>query len=318
MKSFLLRLLRRIESVVLFAGGAWCVGAAIWVWEFPGWKLTAWCVCIALLWCAGMFCSRARVVLWILEMSVTVSFLMLTPDRQFAANDWTPECRKIAQVSYLPDGRIRIANIRNFRYRKVDDYDEQYLTLTEDVNALESMDIAFSHWDGMEFVAHMLVCFNFRDGKRVAVSFEPRVPAGKRGGDFFLGIYRRYGQMMLFGTPEDLFDLRSVYRGETFYCYRTNARGEVLKRIFLRVIERAARLERKAEFYNSLTENCTTGLLDAISEEAVVRGWDIRKLFNGFYDKFLFEKGFLVCCPGESFGSLKARSYVPGTSRGRM
>ena len=315
MKKFLFPLWRGLESAVLLAGGVWCTGVAIWVWEFAGCRLAAWSICIAFLWLAGVFCLRARTVLWILEMSVVCSFLMLTPERQFSANKWNVECQKIAQISYLDDGKIRIGNVRDFQYRSVDDYDVRYVTLTTDVNLLESMDIAFSHWDELECVAHMLLCFNFRDGKRVAVSFEPRVPAGKRGGDFFLGIYRRYGQMMLIGTPEDLFDLRSVYRKETFYCYRTEARQEVLQRIFLRVIERAAHLEKKAEFYHSLTENCTTGLLAAINDEVSLRNWDSRMLFNGFYDKYLFEKGFLSHQKGESFGALKARSYVPGFNR---
>ena len=316
MKTFLLRFWRGIESVFLSAGILWCIGVAIWVWEFPGWKLAAWCAVLALLWTMGLFSLRGRVSLWIAEIAVVLSFLLMTPERQFAAEEWNTECKKIAKVEKLDNGKFRISNIRNFKYQDVERYEVRYTEMICDTNMLESLDIAFSHWDDMELVAHMLLCFNFRDGKRLAVSFEPRVPKGKRGGDFFLGIYRRYGQMMLLGTPEDIFDLRTHYRGETLYSYRTIAGGDGLKQIFLSVIQRAHALEKKAEFYNSLTDNCTTGLHDALKTGFAPDGGDIRMIFNGFYDKYLFEQGFLVHRPGESFGALKVRSYVPGISRG--
>ena len=316
MKTFLLRFRRCVECVLLPAGILWSAGVAIWIWEFPVWKVALWCAVLVSLLVMGIFGLRSRVSLWIVVIAVAVSFLLMTPERQFAAEAWSVECKKIAQVEHSGDGKIRISNIRDFKYQDVERFDVRYTEMICDVDMLESMDIVFSYWDDMVMVAHMLLCFNFRDGKRLAVSLEPRVPAGKRGGDCFLGIYRRYGKMILLGTPEDLLDLRTHYRGETLYSYRTVAEGENLKRIFLSVIRMAQALEKKAEFYNSLTDNCTTGLHHALKAGAALDGGDIRMIFNGFYDKYLFEQGFLARRPGESFGALKVRSYVPGISRG--
>lgn len=316
MKKFIRHTLHTIEAVMLFIAGMWCVGVAVWFWQFSAAEVILWSAVLLVIWIAGFAKVHARVALFVIELCVAGSFALQTPEKQFDGKAWRAECKNIAEISWLKDDMVKIGNVRDFKYRTPGDFDRGYRDVIVDLKKLESMDIAFSHWDEMEMVAHMLLCFNFKDGQKLAVSLEPRVPEGMHGGDFFLGLYRRYGQMMIIGTPEDLLDLRSKYRGETLYLYRTIAGGEVLRRIFCRVLKDAEKLQSQPEFYNSLTENCTTGLLNAINQEDSLRGWDMRKLFNGFYDKYLFEKDFLERRSGESFGSLKSRSYVPGLSSG--
>ena len=136
-----------------------------------------------------------------------------------------------------------------------------------------------------------------------------------RGGMFLPGIYKQYGQMMLLSEPEDVFDLRSVYRGEDLYCYRTTARGWVLEEMFLKVMLRALHLYRKPEFYHSVFANCTTGLMNVLKSDPRLKNPDWRAILNGYFEKYLFEQGFLEHRCGESFNSLKARSYVNGNKK---
>ena len=209
------------------------------------------------------------------------------------------------------DNKIAIFGLRCFEYRSVEDFDKCYSFIVLDPALLESMDIAFSDWGIIWGAAkHMLLKFNFKDGKELAVSFEPRVKHGMRGGMFFPGIYKQYGQMMLLSVPEDIFDLRSIYRGEKLYCYRTTAQGKVLEAMFRKVIAKARQLETRPEFYHSVFSNCTTGVLDVLKCDPRLKNPDWRAILNGYFEEYLFEQGFLDCSPGESFDSLKARSHV--------
>lgn len=302
--------------VVLASGGAWCAGAFYFTWDFSGVETICFTLALTGMLIAGFFITRARWMLLVIEAAVLLAFLLQTPERRFASERWNIECRKLPAVGVLKDGKISITDIRDFHYRTPENFTVNYRSDIFDPEKLESMDIIFSYWHWSDLVAHMLLRFNFSDGKSLAVSFEPRVPEGKKGGCFFPGVYRQYGQMMLLSTPGDIIDLRTIYRGEDVYSYRTTAQGAVLKKIFSKIVRQADALEGKNEFYHSIANNCTSGLFNALHEAPELRGFDIRTVFNGLYDRCLFERGFLQCRNGESFASLKSRSFLPGKSSG--
>ena len=301
---------------LLALGALWCVGAFYFTWDFSVFETSLWAFALTVVWSSGFFIMRARWMLLGIEAVVLLAFLLQTPERRFAAESWNVECRKLPQIEFLKDGKISITDIRDFQYRTPEDFTVNYKSDTFDPEKLESMDVIFSYWHWSELVAHMLLRFNFSDGKALAVSFEPRVPQGKIGGCFFPGVYRLYGQMMLLATPEDIIDLRTMYRGEDVYSYRTTAHGRELKNIFNKIVRQADELENKNAFYHSITNNCTTGLFDALREAPELRGFDIRAVFNGLYDRCLFERGFLQCRNNESFASLKARCFLGGINSG--
>ena len=315
MKHFALRFGKAVLLAALALGGAWCVGGACWMWHFSTWMWISFAFALTVMWLSIPMIAEAKWMLLIIEIAVLASFFMTTPERAFKDAKWNEECEEIAQVQIL-NGKFFIFSLRSFEYRTAEDFDKCYTYTVLDPALLESMDIAFSDW-GIPFgaVKHMLLKFNFKDGKELAVSFEPRVKKGMRGGLFLPGIYKQYGQMMLLSVPEDIFDLRSVYRGEDLYCYRTTARGRVLEQMFLKVMFRAFHLNRKPEFYHSVFANCTTGLSGVLNSDPRLKNRDWRAILNGYFEKYLFEQGFLERRCGESFNSLKARSYVNGNKK---
>ena len=304
------RVLFFIISAVI---GVWCVGVACWMWHFPVWAWTAFAFALTGLLVSSPWIPEAKWMLLIVEISVMASFFLTTPERAFANTKWNDECEKIAQIELFPSGKIGIFGLRCFEYRTAEDFDKCYSAVVLDPALLDSMDIAFSDWGIIGGAAkHMLLKFNFKDGKELAVSFEPRVKQGMRGGMFLPGIYKQYGQMMLLSVPGDIFDLRSVYRGEKLYCYRTTAQGRVLEEMFRKVIAKALYLEYRPEFYHSVFSNCTTGVLDVLKSDPRLKNPDWRTVFNGYFEEYLFEQGFFDCRRGESFASRKARSRVNG------
>ena len=218
-------------------------------------------------------------------------------------------------VEISSSGTIMLRNIRDFHYRSTDDYDVRYLDHRVAVGELESADIALSHWDNMEAVAHSMITFNFRGGKSVVFSLETRLPEGAEQASL-PGFYKNYALIMLAGTPRDLYGLRLYHRGESLYVYRLAVTPDKLKRLFSIVAGRMQRINTGIEFYNTLTRNCTTGILPFLLQLEKSDIEDIRMVCNGFSDKMLFERNMLYRRPGENFASLKARSLVPGLASG--
>ena len=315
-RSRLLAILFWTAFAVLALGVPWCTGAFFRAFDIP--EIAAWAAVAALLGslAASIFCRRALLAAAILEIGVTAAFCTITPERRFRDTVWQTPWRLTLEVRKLDSGAYRLYNVRDFRYRSETDFDVRYRTVTVDPQKISSIDAAFSHWDNMEEVAHSMLGLNFSDGTTVVISLETRLPADAKQ-NAVDGLYHRYGLAMIGGTPEDLYGLRVDHRGETLYVYRLDMDRKFLVATAVSLLEQAAELQRHPVFYNSLCRNCTTGLLPMLPGADQYLDGDIRMILNGMADKMLFEKDLLVCREKESFGSLRARSLVPGLCRGK-
>lgn len=305
-----------ISFAVLALGVPWCAGAFFHAFDIP--VFVSWCGVILLLasLIASLFFRWALLGTALIEVLLTAAFCLISPKERFLHTIWQTSWRYTLEVNRLDDGRYELLNVRDFVYRSETDFDVLYHTLTVDPEQISSIDAVFSHWDNMEEIAHSMLGLNFADGTTVVISLETRLPEGasQNGID---GLYRRYGLAMLAGTPEDLYGLRVDHRGETLYVYRLNMDREDQLETVHSIFEQAAELQRNPEFYNSLYRNCTTGLLPMLPNAEQYQDGDIRVMLNGMAAKMFFEKDLLVHREAESFGSLRARSLVPGLCCGK-
>ena len=219
------------------------------------------------------------------------------------------QLRPPSRVERAAGGKIRLFDIRDFKYRAEHDFDVRYRTGVYDPEQLRSLDLYVSHWDGMDEIAHTLLRFNFSDGTALVLSVEMRCPEGISR-DYYTTFFKQHALIYIWGTPEDLCDLRSKYRGEALYRYRTAATPDEVKMLFAALIDRTAELAEKQEFYRVISGNCTTELLPYLKAMRPALRWDHRVLINGSIDRMLFEQGFLVHGDGEIFEELRARSLV--------
>ena len=300
---------------LLALGWLWCHGAFFHAFDAPAWIAAAASAATAALLVSCIFLRRAVLPLVIVELTVLAAFLCVTPRQRFDNVKWQTSWRKTAAVRKLADGRYELDNVRDFHYRSEYDFDVRYRTVVLDPGQISSIDAVFSHWDDLETVAHSMLGLNFADGTTVVFSMETRLPEGKTQ-NAIDGFYHRYGLAMIAGTPEDLYGLRTDHRGETLYVYRVKADRKYMRKTVISLLERAGHLQRHPEFYNSLFRNCTTGMLSALPEANSMKINDIRLIFNGMAGNMLFEKDLIVHREGESFGSLRARSLVPGRCNG--
>ena len=302
--------------VLLVLVAVWCFGAFFLAFDLPEFAAWSAAAVLTLALAASPFYRRAPAVAALVELTTIVAFCSITPERRFAGTVWQKPWRRTLEVRRIADGRYELRNVRDFFYRSETDFDVRYRTVTVSPERITSMDVVFSHWDNMEGIAHSMLGLNFADGTTVVISLETRLPerAKQSGLD---GFYRRYGLAMLAGTPRDLYGLRTDHRGETLYVYRLRQDHEALRDMTVSLLEQAAELQRKPEFYNSLFRNCTTGLLPMLQRANQHPGCDLRVMLNGLAAKMLYDRGVLRCRENESFGSLRARSLVPGLCRGK-
>ena len=305
-----------IWFMLMTAGVPWCTGAFFHAFDIP--VFLAWTGVIALLasLAASLFFRWALLAATLIEILLTAVFCLISPEQRFRETAWQTPWRHTLEVSRLDNGSYELRNVRDFFYRAENDYDVRYRTMTIAPERISSIDAVFSHWDNQESIAHSMLGLNFPDGETVVISLETRLPEGasQNGID---GIYRRYGLAMLAGTPNDFYGLRVNHRGETLYVYRLQMDHQTLQNTTVSILERAAELQLHPMFYNSLYRNCTTGLLPMLPGAEQLMGGDIRVILNGLAVQMLYEKDLIVRRENESFGSLRARSLVPGLCCGK-
>ena len=177
--------------------------------------------------------------------------------------DWSVDQAVLPTATF--DGPlVTIRNIRNFRYQSIDRHTPAYYDKTFDLRALDSAWF-FVEPFGKGGAAHTFVSFGFQDKDFVAVSVEIR----KEKGESFSplkGLLRRYEVMYVIGDERDLVKLRTNYRNDSVHLYRIRTTPERMRTMFVAMMQRANRLQEQPEFYNTLTNTCTTNLVRHVNQ----------------------------------------------------
>ncbi len=275
----------------------------------PGGFVLAWLFALD---CVVLFFLRrkwhwAMPVFWSI-LGGLLGYYVLLP----ASNEgvWQAPWGKLPRVVWDGADTVKVENVRDFEYRTTDDYTVRYITETFHPNEVRTLDFAVSHWDGMEMVAHTMLSFGFSDGRYLAISAETRVPEGVEQGSI-PGLFKRFNLMYIPATERDLFALRTNFRKEDLYLYRLNLKPEQIKAVLLEFLKLLQEQNESPEFYNTLTNNCTTSLLPPFRNTLMRSRYEPSPLLNGLCDRHAFDANSLQHVPGESFEELKARSKVP-------
>lgn len=179
--------------------------------------------------------------------------------------DWTPDQAVLARAEF-GTSTVTIRNIRNIAYRTTSDYDVAYYDKTFDPEKLESAWFIVEPFSGHGAgAAHTFVSFGFESGDYVAVSVEIR----KEKGESFSpvkGILRQYEVVYVIADERDVVKLRSNYRKDEVFLYPVKTSKENIRKLFISMLERANKLATEPEFYNTLTNTCTTNLVAHVNE----------------------------------------------------
>lgn len=227
--------------------------------------------------------------------------------------DWQPEVARLAHAE-IAGNRITVRNIRNFDYRSETDFTQAWYDKTFDLDKLESVDLVAVYWMGPA-IAHTFLSFGFAGGDYLAVSIETRKEKNE-GYSTLKGFFKQYELYYVVADERDVVRVRSNYRQdppEDVYIYRVRGNLENGRRVFLEYMKRINGLKERPEFYNTLADNCTTGIwMNArVNPGHVPLSWKI--LASGYVPAYLYERGMLD--NGLSFAELQRRSHVNERAR---
>lgn len=141
--------------------------------------------------------------------------------------------------------------------------------------------------------AHSFVTFGFADSQFVAISVEARREPGEEYG-VLAGLFKRYELIYVVGDERDLIGQRAAYDSTDVYLYPIRATPERIRAVFMEMLQRVNALHDRPEFYNTLTNNCTSNLIQHVNQVApgrVPAGW--KTIVPGYSDEVAHQLGLI-------------------------
>ena len=232
-------------------------------------------------------------------------WLTLKPSNDRA---WQPDVAQTAWAEIDGD-HVTIHNVRNCDYRTEGDYTPHWETRAYDLAQIRGMDIFLTYW-GSPWIAHPIVSFQFGDNDYIAMSIETRKEVGEQY-SAIRGFFRYYELIYTVSDERDVVRLRTNYRkGEETYLFHTRATPEHARATLLNYLKKINRIRNRPEWYNALTNNCTTNIATLAGEPQL----DWRVLLNGRADQMLFERGDLAT-GNLPFAQLKQQAHINAAAR---
>lgn len=172
--------------------------------------------------------------------------------------------------AHFDGNKVVVEQVRNFQWRSTTDFDARYEDRTYDLDELESVWYVITPFGSGQGAAHTFLSFGFSDSTYVAVSVEARREPGE-GYSLFGGLIKKYELIYVIGDERDLIGMRAQHRGDSVFVYPIRTDLAKIRALFVNVLERASELRERPEFYNTITNNCTTAILRHVNEVATER-----------------------------------------------
>ena len=207
--------------------------------------------------------------------------------------DWSVDNAVLPYAEFNEDDTVTIRNVRNFDYESVLEYTPNYYDKTYDLSQIDSVDFVNEPFSNV--AAHTFLTFGFKNGDQVAVSVEIRREKGEFY-DVLKGMLRQYELTYVIADERDVLRLRTNYRKGDVYMYPIKISERKARALFVDMLNRVNKLAAEPEFYNTITNNCTTNIVDHVNNvaepEAVITP-SFNSLFPAFSDKLAFEMKFI-------------------------
>ena len=233
-------------------------------------------------------------------ISITLLIVIFLLRRHFAmtpSNDrsWVNDNQRLASVEITGD-KAHIKNVRDFSWRTTKDYDERWIDMTIDLNSVRKIWFILEYFSPeRKEMAHTILSYEFDDGRRLACSIEVRRKEGSRFHPL-KGMFRSYELIYVWGTESDIIGVRSRCRRKS----KTHLfEGVVLgpgneRRMLESYLRRTNKLAKDPEWYNTITNTCTTNIVNHVNEVYPGRvPWAIGIIMPGLSPKMLLRNNLV-------------------------
>ena len=181
--------------------------------------------------------------------------------------DWVAENDRIAYAEYDGD-EVVLRNVRDFNWRTTWDYDERWTEWKFKPSEVRKIWLILEYFaPKRKPIAHTLISFEFEDGRRLACSIEVRREKGETYHPI-RGMLRQYELLYVWSTESDSIGVRARCRRKSKpHLFEGVVLGKGNhQRLLESFLHRTNCLYNTPEWYNSITNTCTTNIVGHVNE----------------------------------------------------
>lgn len=238
---------------------------------------------------------------------------MLAPSQH---RDWQP-LYSVLPTAEFQEHKATIRNVRYCKYMDAETYVPDWYDKTLDVRNIRAVDFVLMPFPKNPALAHTQISFEIQPPGAppdyLVVSAEVRKEIGETYGPV-KGSARQFELTYVVADERDSIQSQTQFKDRDVYLYRSTATPDQAQRLFVDVMARVNGLAARPEFYDTLTNNCTTNIIEHINRIYPRRvTYDYRVLLPGLSDKLAYDQGLIV--RHGTFEQIKARAYVNPRAR---
>ena len=195
---------------------------------------------------------------------VLMRYLLLKPSND---RSWVNDNKRLANAEFEGDYVI-IKNIRDFNWRSTRDYDERWIEKKFNLTEVSKIWFVLEYFDPKKRqMAHTILGFEFKDGSRICCSIEVRRERGEKYHPI-RGFFRQYELIYVWATESDAIGVRTRCRRKSVtHLFEAVVLGPGNERRMLEsYLNRTNKLYEDPEWYNTITNTCTTNIVKHVNE----------------------------------------------------
>ena len=200
---------------------------------------------------------------------ILLCWLIMRHIRLRPSNDrsWVNDNEKMATAEFQGD-EVTIRNVRDFNWRSTRDYDEKWIDLKVSLDRVSKIRFVLEYFDpSRRQMAHTIMSFEMEDGTRLACSIEVRREKGERYHPI-RGMFKSYELIYVWATERDIIGVRTRCRKKSVtHLFEAVVLGPGNERRMLEsYLRRTNKLSTDPEWYNTITNTCTTNIVRHVNE----------------------------------------------------
>lgn len=208
---------------------------------------------------------------------------------------WKPYMAIVPYADGLEDpSEVTVRNVRQCRWISADHAKCRWSDWTIRWDHVCGVDFIVVPFPDAPSLAHTMLSFDLGDGRHLVASVEARLEVDESY-SALAGSVRQYELMYVLGDETDLLGLRAEHRRNEVYLYPSIATPAQASALLRHVLARANDLSKQPEYYDSLTNNCTTNLvahIEHLKPGSIPRN-SLENLLPGHSDALAYRLGLL-------------------------
>jgi hypothetical protein len=230
---------------------------------------------------------------------------------------WNIE-QSILPIAELTTEGATVRNVRQCRWKSESEKDVRHSEWSFAWEDVQGADFVVVPFQNIPVLAHTMLSFRIRGQQPLVVSVEARMERGEVYSPL-AGTARQYELMYVLGDEQDLYGLRAAVRGDDVYLYKTKADRQRAVMLLRDILMRVNSIAATPEYYDSLTNNCTTNIIDHVmqlrgNDPATLSALDQwRSRFPGNSDRMAFDLGLIDS--NASFEQTRGEAWISSRVR---